>query len=242
MRVFSATESVCPVCLRVIPAERGVGDDGYIHMRKTCPEHGSFDVLLWEGGIVDYLKWDTAGEGGNRPPVTVPAAAGCPNSCGLCENHESAGCCVLLELTDRCNLHCPVCFASAGDGQGRDLTHGEIARLYDMLLERGGPFNIQLSGGEPATTCPRSSPSAASGASLISSSIQTVSVSPKRRGMRKSCSAGASPAPFCSSTASTTEFTAPSAAGNCSTSSSAPWKTAPGLACPSYSCRPSHPG
>ena len=149
MRVFSATESVCPVCLRVIPAERGVGDDGYIHMRKTCPEHGSFDVLLWEGGIVDYLKWDTAGEGGNRPPVTVPAAAGCPNSCGLCENHESAGCCALLELTDRCNLHCPVCFASAGDGQGRDLTHGEIVRLYDMLLERGGPFNIQLSGGEP---------------------------------------------------------------------------------------------
>ena len=80
MRVFSATESVCPVCLRVIPAERGVGDDGYIHMRKTCPEHGSFDVLLWEGGIVDYLKWDTAGEGGNRPSpprrgALIPAAS-----------------------------------------------------------------------------------------------------------------------------------------------------------------------
>lgn len=55
MTPFATTTSVCPVCLRPIPAEKAVGDDGFIHLVKTCPEHGYFDVLIWEGGIVDHL-------------------------------------------------------------------------------------------------------------------------------------------------------------------------------------------
>ena len=145
---FDVTKSVCPVCLRTIDAEKAVGDDGYIYLTKACPEHGSFETLIWEGGIVDYLKWDSAPGGGNAPDRTVPVKDGCPRDCGLCEEHESAGCCVLLELTKRCNLRCPVCFASAGEGSGESAL-SEISALYDMLMERGGSFNIQLSGGEP---------------------------------------------------------------------------------------------
>lgn len=145
---FDVTKSVCPVCLRTIDAEKAVGDDGYIYLKKACPEHGSFETLIWEGGIVDYLKWDSAPGGGNAPDRTVPVKDGCPRDCGLCEEHESAGCCVLLELTKRCNLRCPVCFASAGEGFVEPAL-SEISALYDMLMERGGPFNIQLSGGEP---------------------------------------------------------------------------------------------
>ena len=145
---FDVTKSVCPVCLRTIDAEKAVGDDGYIYLTKACPEHGSFETLIWEGGIVDYLKWDSAPGGGNAPDRTMPVKDGCPRDCGLCEEHESAGCCVLLELTKRCNLRCPVCFASAGEGSV-EPTLSEISALYDMLMERGGPFNIQLSGGEP---------------------------------------------------------------------------------------------
>ena len=148
-RVFAKTESVCPVCLRVIAAEKAVGEDGYVYMRKRCPEHGEFSALLWEGDFVDYLLWNTAPGGGNEPAVTSAAEKGCPYDCGLCERHESAGCCVLLELTERCSLGCPVCFASAGEARRPDPTLGEIAALYDMLMARGGPFNIQLSGGEP---------------------------------------------------------------------------------------------
>ena len=97
-----------------------------------------------------YASWAA---GDNSPPVTPvrarEAERGCPNDCGLCQNHERDGCCVLLELTNRCNLRCPVCFASAGEQQPHDLTLEEIGRQYDLLMERGGPFNIQLSGGEP---------------------------------------------------------------------------------------------
>ena len=139
-KVFAKTRSVCPVCLRTIDAEKAVAGDGYVHLIKTCPEHGFFDTLIWEAGIVDYLKW------GGTAPAAEPEDD-CPRSCGLCAAHESEGCCVLLELTRRCDLRCPVCFASAG-GEG-DLSLDEVAGLYDMLMARGGPYNIQLSGGEP---------------------------------------------------------------------------------------------
>lgn len=138
--VFARTKSVCPVCLRTIDAEKAVAGDGFVHLIKTCPEHGFFDTMIWEGSADEYLAWGGACPGGE-------ADDGCPNNCGLCAEHRSEGCCVLLELTRRCNLRCPVCFASAG-GEG-DLGLDEIARLYDMLMARGGPFNIQLSGGEP---------------------------------------------------------------------------------------------
>lgn len=139
-KVFAKTRSVCPVCLGTIDAEKAVAGDGYVHLIKTCPEHGFFDTLIWEAGIVDYLKW------GGTAPAAEPEDD-CPRSCGLCAAHESEGCCVLLELTRRCDLRCPVCFASAG-GEG-DLSLDEVTGLYDMLMARGGPYNIQLSGGEP---------------------------------------------------------------------------------------------
>lgn len=138
--VFAKAKSVCPVCLRTIDAVKAVAGDGCVHLIKTCPEHGFFDALIWEGGAEDYLAW------GGAARAEEPDD-GCPNNCGLCGSHESAGCCVLLELTRRCDLRCPVCFASAG-GEG-DLGLDEVAALYDMLMARGGPYNIQLSGGEP---------------------------------------------------------------------------------------------
>lgn len=72
---------------------------------------------------------------------------GCPLDCGLCTEHRRKGCCVLLELTRCCDLRCPVCFASAGEGG--DMSMDEIAAQYAYLMAHGGPFNIQLSGGEP---------------------------------------------------------------------------------------------
>lgn len=147
--ILSRTKSVCPVCLDVVDADRLVGGDGNIYLEKTCPWHGHFSALIWEGGAEDYIAWGAQDRGGTGVDIAVPAGRGCPADCGLCAGHLTGGCCVLLELTTRCNLRCPVCFAKAGEGEGRDLPMEEIARQYDMLMARGGPFNIQLSGGEP---------------------------------------------------------------------------------------------
>lgn len=149
MRI-AKTASVCPVCLSKIPAYKVVGADGNIYMEKECWEHGHFQTLIWEGDLESYQAWASADAAGTVIPVRAqPVEQGCPYDCGLCQSHERDGCCVLLELTNRCNLKCPVCFASAGDRKPKDLLLEEIGKQYDLLMERGGPFNIQLSGGEP---------------------------------------------------------------------------------------------
>ena len=116
------TKSVCPVCLKVLDAEKHTGNDGFIYIQKSCPEHGSFKSLIWEGDLKSYLRWETESSV-YEPPVNGKAVEkGCPYDCGLCKEHLRKGCCMLLELTNRCNLHCPVCFADAGNQQPKDLS------------------------------------------------------------------------------------------------------------------------
>lgn len=147
--LIGRTKSVCPVCLRTIDARKVTSPDNNIYLEKTCPEHGDFSALIWEGSAVSYLKW-SMDSNVKEPPVNGKSAEkGCPNDCGLCSEHLRKGCCMLLELTNRCNLRCPVCFASAGEKEPHDLSIDEIEKQYDFLMLHGGSFNIQLSGGEP---------------------------------------------------------------------------------------------
>jgi uncharacterized radical SAM superfamily Fe-S cluster-containing enzyme len=54
-------------------------------------------------------------------------------------------------VTKACDLHCPFCFASAGKYSRQDDPSLEkFEEWYRNLLLAGGPFNIQLSGGEPS--------------------------------------------------------------------------------------------
>lgn len=146
--ILGKTESVCPVCLRVLPAEKRAAADG-IYLDKTCPEHGQFSSLIWEGDLRSYLLWQTQNRVSERPVDGKDGKHGCPYDCGLCREHRSKGCCVLLELTKRCNLRCPVCFASAGLEDGGEPDLEALGAQLDYLMAHGGPFNLQLSGGEP---------------------------------------------------------------------------------------------
>ena len=147
--LIGQTKSVCPVCLKVINADKLTGADGYVYMKKTCPEHGDFTSLIWEGDVKSYIRWSVQSSVNEPPKDARPVNKGCPYDCGLCTDHLRKGCCMLLELTNRCDLRCPVCFAAAGEKPPRDLSMSEIGRQYDFLMAHGGPFNIQLSGGEP---------------------------------------------------------------------------------------------
>jgi 7,8-dihydro-6-hydroxymethylpterin dimethyltransferase len=145
--ILSSTQSVCPVCLARLPANRvAVGED--VYLVKECPQHGRFETIVWRGAP-GHLDWQ-------RPkipshpqfPQTV-VDQGCPFDCGLCPEHKQQPCCVLLEVTGRCDLRCPVCFADAGVPAVPDPDLAAIEGWYDGMLAAGGPFNIHLSGGEP---------------------------------------------------------------------------------------------
>lgn len=148
IKKIGRTESICPECLRVIPADKILKKDG-IYMEKVCPEHGAYETLIWEGTLESYEEWGRDIQPADQVPEVKRAEKGCPYDCGLCGDHERRGCCVLLEVTSRCNLHCPVCFAGAGDAMGSDVPFDELGRQMDHLMSHGGPFNLQLSGGEP---------------------------------------------------------------------------------------------
>ena len=140
--LLSETKSVCPVCLTRLDARYSAYENG-VFLEKTCPEHGGFRIRVWDEPL-DFMKWKT--RIGQEPEFY----GDCPNECGLCSNHIQETCCVLLEVTGRCELGCPVCFASSGNCDPvPDPDISKIAGWYDMLMNKGGPFNIQLSGGEP---------------------------------------------------------------------------------------------
>ena len=141
------TESVCPVCLATIPAER-CAEGGTVYLKKTCPEHGTTSTPVWRG-LNSYLRWGQAPRELFQPPVcATEVKRGCPHDCGLCPDHRQQSCCVLLEVTSRCDLACPVCYASASR-HGADASLAEIGGWLDTLAEAGGRVHIQLSGGEP---------------------------------------------------------------------------------------------
>lgn len=144
--VLGSTESLCPECLKRVGATKvAVADE--VYLVKTCPDHGEFRTVIWRGQP-SYRSWEVP-RLPDRPPVCATVTnRGCPYDCGLCPEHRQHPCCVLLEVTSRCNLSCPICFAEAG-GSGADPTIGTIEAWYRMLLTAGGPYNIQLSGGEP---------------------------------------------------------------------------------------------
>lgn len=147
-QILAETESVCPECLQRVPAQRvRVGDVIYLH--KICQQHGFSQTVIWRGAGL-FETWQQAKIHGRPEPASTAVERGCPYDCGLCEDHLNPACCVLLEVTGRCDLICPVCFAGA-DGQPKaDPDLEDIRGWYRRLLEAGGPFNIQLSGGEPA--------------------------------------------------------------------------------------------
>ncbi len=74
---------------------------------------------------------------------------------GQWQPHQMAGrrwpvACVSLEITQRCNLDCTLCYLSESAEAVRDFPLEEIYRRIDMILAHYGPgTDVQVSGGEP---------------------------------------------------------------------------------------------
>lgn len=146
-QVLSETASVCPQCLARIPAQRVMrGED--VYLKKACRNHGKFETIIWRGQPA-FSSWVRLKEPSYPLNPFTTVQRGCPFDCGLCADHRQTTCCVLLEVTMRCDLHCAFCFAGAGGARTVDPDLNAIEWWYRRLLEAGGPYNIQLSGGEP---------------------------------------------------------------------------------------------
>lgn len=154
MNLLHRTRSLCPVCLRRVDA-RYEREGDTVYFSKQCPEHGPFRVAVRRpaGGMalpVPFADWQRSKTPSYpRHPLTA-TVQGCPYDCGLCPSHAQHTCTALLEVTMRCNMACPVCFASAGQGPlPEDPPQERIVQLLDRLEHVSPGCNVQLSGGEP---------------------------------------------------------------------------------------------
>jgi len=144
--------SICPECLGLIPA-RLLERAGQVWMEKTCPDHGRFEDLYW-GDARLYLKAEAFhyGDGEGLENPNTEATAACPQQCGLCPEHVSNTALGNIDLTNRCNLRCPICFASA-DARGyvyEPTFEQVVGMLRTYRAMRPSPARaVQFSGGEP---------------------------------------------------------------------------------------------
>ena len=145
--ILCVTESVCPECLARIPACRVLqGND--VFLEKCCPVHGYFRTPVWRGNpSID--SWVNRKSPSHPTAYYTESQKGCPFDCGLCLEHRQHTCTALIEVTERCNLSCRVCFADAGRRSADDSAMDVIEGWYRSVLKVSGTCNIQLSGGEP---------------------------------------------------------------------------------------------
>lgn len=146
---YDFTLSLCPECLKRVDAKI-VFEEGNVYMLKNCTDHGFHKVLI--ANDVEYYKNIRNYNKPSEMPLRFNTKThyGCPYDCGLCVDHEQHGCLTIVEVTDRCNLACPTCYAGSSPHNGRHRTLEEIERMLDIIVaNEGEPDVVQISGGEP---------------------------------------------------------------------------------------------
>src|SRR5262249_46454335 len=59
-------------------------------------------------------------------------------------------CLALIEITEHCNLSCPVCFADSSPARTGFVPLASVEKMLDALVaSEGEPDLVQISGGEP---------------------------------------------------------------------------------------------
>jgi len=147
-----ATTSLCPICTQVIEG-RLYEDAGRVFMEKRCPEHGRFSELISSDAAFFQKMRRTHYE--HPPGVENPRCENtsrCPEACGLCDRHLSTPAMLNIDLTNRCNMNCPICFASSNTtGRLCELDLEQVGAMLDAgRAIRPHPAScLQYSGGEP---------------------------------------------------------------------------------------------
>ena len=152
---YDTTSSVCSTCLYPVEAKIIIKNN-QVFMDKWCPTHGMERVLVMDDAEYYrqcrevYIK---------QPELPQDFATrmeyGCPYDCGLCPDHMQHACLSIVEITDQCNLACPVCYADSGATRPDHLpanhrTLAEVEAMFDAIIRSEGEADVvQLSGGEP---------------------------------------------------------------------------------------------
>lgn len=143
----SFSKGLCPQCKRPVDGVRIIRD-GKVYLRKQCTTHGRSEALI-SGDADWFLKSLTYIKEGSIPlQHSTKVDKGCPDDCGLCPDHEQHSCLPIIEITNHCNLECPICIVQ--NRHNYDMSKEEFGNILDGLVAKEGELEtINLSGGEP---------------------------------------------------------------------------------------------
>lgn len=146
-QIISHTMALCPVCKSKVTAKI-VERDSAIYMDKFCKEHGSSSVMVssdvkWYMDSMNYVKPSQKPLQFNREEFS-----NCPDSCGLCPEHQQHTCLPVIEINSSCDMDCPICLKDFQDTL--HLEPEQFTNIIDVLIKSEGDVPvINLSGGEP---------------------------------------------------------------------------------------------
>jgi 7,8-dihydro-6-hydroxymethylpterin dimethyltransferase len=146
---FKHTTSTCPGCLSLIDAEVVIRK-GRVYFKKRCATCGPSEALVSENAAYYVNAYSYARAGTEPLKFRHDVVHGCPTDCGTCNDHEQHTCLPIIEVTDHCNLECPICIVN--NQYSSHMPPETFARMLDVLVESEGQCeSIALSGGEPTS-------------------------------------------------------------------------------------------
>jgi uncharacterized radical SAM superfamily Fe-S cluster-containing enzyme len=147
---YDTTTSVCSTCLYPVEAKI-IFKDQQVYMDKWCQAHGTERVLISDDVEYYRLCREVFVKHPEMPQTfNTRMEYGCPYDCGLCPDHMQHSCLSVVEITDNCNLNCPVCYAESGTHRETHKSLEDVIRMLDAVVANEGEADVmQLSGGEP---------------------------------------------------------------------------------------------
>jgi 7,8-dihydro-6-hydroxymethylpterin dimethyltransferase len=146
---FKQTTSTCPGCLALVTADVVIRK-GQVYFKKNCAACGPSEALVSENAAYYVNAYAYARAGTEPLKFRHSVEHGCPTDCGTCNDHEQHTCLPIIEVTDHCNLECPICIVN--NQYSSHMSTERFARMIDVLVESEGQCeSIALSGGEPTS-------------------------------------------------------------------------------------------
>jgi hypothetical protein len=144
---LTVTTSACPKCRKTVPAKVLVRS-GRVYFEKYCQEHGSSEVLIADEAEAYLNTFQYHRQASVPLEFNREFKGSCPGSCGFCPEHEQHVCIPIIEITDHCDMTCPICLVNNHDSWY--MTREEFAGILDRLIATEGSIDVvNLSGGEP---------------------------------------------------------------------------------------------